>query len=67
MVEKTVHLNEVSHFTYPYPFFAILAYVYGRGLERARLNLLLPYLVCVLRKTEAAECRKSDGSVDSCP
>lgn len=50
IVEQAQYVNEVSHFFYPYPALSISAYLYGRGLERLGLRVLLNYMVCVLRK-----------------
>lgn len=51
-VELIKHLNEITHFAYPYPVLATLVYAHGRLLERLNLGRLLPYLVCILRKGE---------------
>jgi len=49
-VEQANYLNEISHFFYPHWILCVLAYLYGRLLERLHLGILLNYMVCVLRK-----------------
>jgi SAM-dependent methyltransferase len=53
-IERLHYLNEVSHFFYPHPTLALLAYLYGRALEALGLERLLNYLVCVLHKPAPA-------------
>ncbi len=54
-LERATHLDEISHFCYPYPALSTLAYLYGRLLAGLRLGILLNYIVCVLRKPKTAD------------
>lgn len=54
LIDHSHHLNEISHFCYPYPALSWLSYLYGRLLSVLRLGFLLNYIVCVLRKPALA-------------
>lgn len=62
-VDHLSYLNEVSHFFYPHPALAVIAYLYGHSLEALHLERLLNYMVCVLHKPVPEQAAPPDHRV----